>query len=150
TLPEGVDVTVMQDIWTLLGDQLDMVIENALSGLVLVALMLFLFLSARVGWWVMVGIPVSFLLALALFHLAFGQGISIVALIGFVMAIGIVVDDSIIVGEDAATLHAAGCSPLDAALGAARRMWIPVLCSSLTTLAAFIPLLLFGGPMGQI
>ncbi|HEX7038030.1 MAG TPA: efflux RND transporter permease subunit [Pseudomonadales bacterium] len=150
TLPEGVEVTVMQDIWTLLGDQLDMVIGNALSGLVLVALMLFLFLSARVGWWVMVGIPISFLLALALFHLVFGQGISIVALIGFVMAIGIVVDDSIIVGEDAATLRAAGCSPLDAARGAARRMWVPVLCSSLTTLAAFIPLLLFGGPMGQI
>ena len=105
TLPDGFEVKIVQDIWTLLGAQLEMVVENALSGLALVVVILLLFLSGRVGWWVMVGIPVSFLMALALFHLAFGQGISIIALIGFVMALGIVVDDAIVVGEDAATLH---------------------------------------------
>ncbi len=150
TLPEGVDVRLVQDIWTLLGAQLDMILENAASGLVLVIVMLLLFLNGRVGWWVMVGIPVSFLMALALFHMLFGHGISIIALIGFVMALGIVVDDAIVVGEDAATLHEAGASPLEAAMGGARRMWVPVATSSLTTLAAFIPLLMFGGPMGQI
>jgi len=150
TLPEGVEVSVMQDIWTLLGAQLDMILENAASGLLLVVLMLFAFLNGRVGWWVMVGIPVSFLMALALFHLVFGQGISIIALIGFVMALGIVVDDAIVVGEDATTLFQAGATAEEAAIGSARRMWVPVATSSLTTLAAFIPLLLFGGPMGQI
>ncbi len=150
TLPNGVDVTMTQDIWRLLGAQLDLVVNNAFSGLVLVAAMLLAFLSGRVSWWIMVGIPVSFLLALAAFHLVFGQGISLIALIGFVMALGIVVDDAIVVGEDAATLHDAGASPLDAAVGSAKRMWVPVVTSSMTTLAAFIPLLLFGGPMGQI
>ncbi len=149
-LPDGVTVGMSQDIWRLLGAQLDLVLNNAFSGLVLVAAMLFAFLSGRVGWWIMAGIPVSFLMALAGFHLVFGQGISIIALIGFVMALGIVVDDAIVVGEDAATLHQAGASPMEAAVGSARRMWVPVVTSSMTTLAAFIPLLLFGGPMGQI
>jgi Cu/Ag efflux pump CusA len=105
TLPEGVEVSVTQDIWSLLGAQLEMILKNAGAGLLLVGLILLLFLNGRVGWWVMVGIPVSFLLALALFHLVFGQGISIIALIGFVMALGIVVDDAIVVGEDATTLY---------------------------------------------
>jgi multidrug efflux pump subunit AcrB len=149
-LPEGMTVEVVQDIWSLLGAQLDMIMENGLSGLVLVVLTLLLFLNGRVGWWVMVGIPVSFLLGLALFHLVFGQGISIIALIGLVMALGIVVDDAIVVGEDATTLFEAGATPMEAAVGAAQRMWVPVMTSSLTTLAAFLPLLLIGGPMGQI
>ncbi|MEQ9005054.1 MAG: efflux RND transporter permease subunit [Pseudomonadales bacterium] len=149
-LPDGVQVEVVQDIWSLLGAQLGMILENGLSGLALVGVVLLLFLNGRVGWWEMVGIPVSFLLALALFHLAFGQGISIIALIGLVMALGIVVDDAIVVGEDATTLHQAGATPLEAATGAAQRMWVPVVTSSLTTLAAFLPLLLIGGPMGQI
>ncbi len=150
TLPEGVQIRLVQDIWTLLGAQLEMILENAASGLALVVVMLLLFLNGRVGWWVMVGIPVSFLMALALFHLVFGQGVSIIALIGFVMALGIVVDDAIVVGEDATTLFQSGASAADAALESARRMWVPVATSSLTTLAAFIPLLMFGGPMGQI
>ncbi len=149
-LPEGMSISVSQDIWTLLGAQLDMIVKNAATGLALVVVMLLAFLSGRVAWWVMLGIPVSFLMALALFHLGFGYGISIIALIGFVMALGIVVDDAIVVGEDAATLHQQGATPLEAALGSARRMWVPVATSSLTTLAAFIPLLLFGGPMGDV
>jgi len=150
TLPPGVTIEKVFDVWDLLGAQLDMIVKNGLSGLALVVLTLFMFLSGRVGWWVMVGIPVSFLMGLALFHLVFGHGISIIALIGFVMALGIIVDDAIVVGEDAVTLFAQGRSPLDAAVSGARRMWVPVVTSSLTTLAAFIPLLLIGGPMGDI
>jgi len=84
----------------------------------------------------MLGIPVSFMLGIALFHLGFGYGISIIALIGFIMAIGIVVDDAIVVGEDAVTHFEQGKSPMDAAVAGARRMWVPVLTSSLTTMAA--------------
>jgi len=149
-LPTGVTIERAIDIWSMLGAQLGMVLENALSGLALVALTLFLFLSGRVAWWVAVGIPVSFLLGLAVFHLVFGHGISIVALLGFIMAIGIVVDDAIVVGEDATTLFESGMPAMEAAIAGAQRMWIPVLTSSLTTMAAFIPLLLVGGPMGDI
>ncbi len=149
TLPPGVELTVLGDVWGLLGAQLQMIVKNGLSGLVLVVIILFLFLSGRVGWWVMVGIPVSFLLGLALFHLIFGYGISIIALIAFIMALGIVVDDAIVVGEDATTHFEQGKSPIDAAVSGAQRMWVPVMTSSLTTLAAFIPLVIIGGEMGD-
>jgi len=147
-LPAGVEINVLNDVWGLLGAQLNMIFKNGASGLVLVIGILFLFLNGRVGWWVMAGIPVSFLLGLAIFHLVFGYGISIIALIGFIMALGIVVDDAIVVGEDAVTQFEQGKSPRDAAIAGARRMWVPVVTSSLTTLAAFIPLLIMGGEMG--
>ena len=66
------------------------------------------------------------------------------------MALGIVVDDAIVVGEDAVTHFENGKSPLDAAIAGAERMWVPVMTSSMTTLAAFIPLLLVGGEMGDV
>ena len=148
-LPDGVTITVSQSVWDLLGAQLGMIVKNGLTGLLLVITILFVFLNGRVGWWVMVGIPVSFMLALAIFHLVFGYGISIIALIGLVMALGIVVDDAIVVGEDAVTHFESGKSPRDAAIAGARRMWVPVVTSSLTTLAAFLPLLIIGGEMGD-
>jgi len=149
-LPPGVEVAVVVDVWDLLGTQLQLIVGNGLSGLLLVVAILFLFLSGRVGWWVTVGIPVSFLLGLALFYGLFGHGISIIALLGFIMAIGIVVDDAIVVGEDVVTHFEAGMSPAQAAVAGASRMWVPVLTSSLTTMAAFIPLLLIGGVMGDM
>jgi multidrug efflux pump subunit AcrB len=148
TLPAGVSLTVYNDVWDLIGAQLGMIYRNALSGLLLVVAVLFLFLNGRVGFWVMLGIPVSFLLALAIFWGAFGYGISIIALIGFIMALGIVVDDAIVVGEDTVTHFENGASPEEAAVRGARRMWVPVATSSLTTLAAFIPLLIMGGTLG--
>lgn len=150
TLPKGVEIHVFNEAWVLLRDQLKLILKNGLSGLVLVVITLFAFLSGRVGWWVTVGIPVSFMLALAFYYGVFDGGINILALITFVMALGIVVDDAIVVGEDATTHYDEGKSPIDAAIGGAHRMLIPVMTSSLTTMAAFIPLLLVGGPMGDI
>ncbi len=149
-LPQGVAIELVVNVWQLIGAQLSMILFNGLTGLMLVVGVLYVFLSGRVAWWVTVGIPVSFLLGLALFHMAFGFGISIIALIGFIMALGIVVDDAIVVGEDVVTLHEAGYSPLDAAVTGAERMWVPVATSSLTTLAAFLPLLIIGGVMGDM
>ena len=149
-LPEGVVVEQHADIWHLLSSQINMIGKNAASGLALVIFTLLLFLNGRVGFWVMLGIPVSFLLGLALFYYGFGFGISIIGMIGFIMALGIVVDDAIVVGEDAMTHFENGASAEDAAVLGAQRMWVPVVTSSLTTLAAFIPVLLVGGAMGDI
>ncbi len=148
TLPSGVEIKEIANVWRLLGAQLNMIVSNGLSGLVLVIAVLFLFLNGRAGFWVTVGIPVSFLLGLAFFYALFGYGISIIALIGLIMALGIVVDDAIVVGEDIVTHHENGLTPAAAAVAGARRMWVPVLTSSLTTMAAFVPLLLMGGQMG--
>jgi multidrug efflux pump subunit AcrB len=149
-LPEGVSIETYQEVWKLLTEQLDVIFSNAWSGLVLVALTLFVFLNTRTAWWVMAGIPVSFLFATLLYYYWFDGSINILALITFIMALGIVVDDAIIVGEDAVTLFEQGLSAEDAASGAAKRMLMPVLTSSMTTLAAFVPLLIGGGEMGAI
>lgn len=150
TLPEGVEIVETANVWRLLGAQLNMISANALTGILLVIGVLFLFLRARPAFWVTVGIPVSFLLAMAIFYSGFGYGISIIALIGFIMALGIVVDDAIVVGEDIVTHYEQGKSPTEAAVAGAQRMWVPVLTSSLTTMAAFIPLLIIGGIMGEM
>ena len=149
-LPEGITIEVYQEVWKLLKEQLAVIFSNAWSGLVLVALTLFVFLNTRTAWWVMLGIPVSFLFATLLYFYWFDGSINILALITFIMALGIVVDDAIIVGEDAVALFEQGYSAEDAASGAAKRMFMPVVTSSLTTLAAFVPLLISGGEMGAV
>ena len=149
-LPRGVEIHKYQEVWLLLKEQLRVIFENGASGLILVLITLFLFLNGKVGWWVMVGIPVSFLFATLIFYGVFGGSINIVALITFIMALGIVVDDAIVVSEDAVTLFEQGMTPADAAANGAKRMLLPVLTSSLTTLAAFVPLILSGGEMGAV
>jgi multidrug efflux pump subunit AcrB len=148
-LPPGIEINVANNVWDLLGAQLRMIAVNGLSGLLLVLGVLFLFLGGRTAAWVALGIPVSFLLALALFHLGFGYGISIIALIGLVMALGIVVDDAIVVSEDVVAHREQGQTPRAAAIAGALRMRVPVTTSSLTTMAAFIPLMIMGGIMGD-
>ena len=149
-LPEGIEISKGWDAWLLIGAQVDLIVKNGLSGLLLVILTLFVFLNGRVGLWVMIGIPVSFALALALLWGVFGFGLAIVCLIGFIMALGIVVDDAIVVAEDSITHLERGESALQAAVGGARRMFVPVVASSLTTLAAFLPLVIMGGEMGAV
>lgn len=149
-LPDGVELHVYQEVWVLLEEQLSVIFKNAASGLLLVIATLFLFLNGRVGWWVMIGIPVSFLFAGLIYYTVFGGSINILALVTFIMALGIVVDDAIVVGEDAVNLHEQGLAPDAAATGAAKRMFAPVVTSSLTTLAAFVPLIVVGGEVGAI
>ncbi|MCB1646912.1 MAG: efflux RND transporter permease subunit [Pseudomonadales bacterium] len=149
TLPAGMELHVYQEVWVLLKQQLLVIFDNGLSGLLLVVVSLFLFLNGRVGTWVMIGIPVSFLFATLIYFALFDGSINILALITFVMALGIVVDDAIVVGEDAVTLFEQGYSPAEAAAGGAHRMFVPVMTSSLTTMAAFVPLLITGGDLGK-
>ncbi|HDZ08793.1 efflux RND transporter permease subunit [Pseudohongiella sp.] len=149
-LPDGISVDVYQEVWLLLKQQLEVIASNAWSGLVLVVLTLFVFLNTRTAFWVMAGIPVSFLFATLLYFYVFDGSINILALITFIMALGIVVDDAIVVGEDAVSLFEQGYSAEEAASGAAKRMFMPVFTSSLTTLAAFVPLLISGGEMGAV
>lgn len=144
TLSSGVEVLVYAEVWMFLKDQLNLILENGTSGLLLVIFILFVFLNGRAGFWVMIGIPVSFLFATLLYFWLFAGSINILALITFVMALGIVV------GEDAVTRFESGLTATEAAIAGARRMFVPVVTSSLTTMAAFVPLLLVGGEMGDI
>ena len=140
---DGIEVRIILEAWRFAKDQISLVFNNGLSGLALVILALFLFLNGRVAWWVTLGIPVSFLAALGAFYLL-GGTINFLSTVGLVMALGIVVDDAIVVGEHSLAQYQAGKSPVDAARLGAGHMLSPVMASSLTTLAAFIPLVVIG------
>jgi multidrug efflux pump subunit AcrB len=148
-LPRDIKITVYDESWLLIRDRINLLLKNGLSGLVLVVAILFLFLNARVAGWVTLGIPVSFMATLALVWLA-GGSINMISLFALIMALGIIVDDAIVVGEDALAHYQKGEASLEAAEGGARRMLAPVLSSSLTTIAAFIPLMMVSGIIGSI
>lgn len=149
TLPDGVQMHVYFETWKHLRDRIVTLMNNGISGLVLVIAALFFFLNARVAWWVTVGIPVSFMATLGVLYF-FGGTINMISLFGLILALGIIVDDAIVVGEDTLTHLQQGESPLRAAVGGAQRMFWPVIASSLTTIAAFLPLGMMGGAMGKI
>jgi len=149
-LPPGVGLVAFDESWSLLQERIMLLVKNGAGGLLLVLLVLFLFLRGRVAAWVALGIPVAFLAALALLY-AFGGSINMISLFAFIMTLGIIVDDAIVVGEEAlARYQARGEAAVASAVNAARRMWPPVLSSSLTTIAAFLPLMLVGGTIGNI
>ncbi|MFT5599005.1 MAG: multidrug efflux pump subunit AcrB, partial [Chitinophagales bacterium] len=149
TLSPSVKVQVFNERWELIKGRILLLVQNGAGGLALVLLILYAFLSTRVAFWVAVGIPVSFMATLAVLYLV-GGSINMISLFALIMALGIIVDDAIVVGEDAQAHYDNGEDPLKASEGGARRMLAPVLASSLTTIAAFLPLMLVGGRMGNI
>ncbi len=148
-LPQGVEMLIYTEDWKLLRGRINVLLKNGLSGLALVILILFLFLSARVAFWVTVGIPISFLATLFVLYLV-GGSINMLSLFALIMALGIIVDDAIVVGENALAQFQEGKSPVAAAEGGARKMFAPVMSSSITTIAAFMPLMLVSGIIGSI
>jgi len=149
TLPPELHLTAYDQSWQLIRDRINLLVTNGAGGLVLVLILLYLFLPGRVAFWVAAGIPAAFLAALAILWLI-GGSINMISLFALIMALGVIVDDAIVVGEDADAHFRAGEPALSASQGAARRMFWPVMASSLTTIAAFMPLLVVGGTIGQI
>ena len=140
TLPERVSFNLFLEAWAFIRDELRLIVGNGLGGLAFVIVALVVFLRVGPAFWVTMGIPVTFLASLLGFYYL-GGTINAVSLIGFIMALGIVVDDAIVVGEEALTQFDAGKSPAEAATAGAKRMFAPVVASSLTTLCAFTPLI---------
>ena len=149
TLPPNIELTVVHNSWRYVKERINLLLKNGLGGLILVIGILYLFLTARVAFWVTVGIPVSFMATLAILYLL-GESINVISLFGLIMTLGIIVDDAIVVGEDATTHFNQGESGLNAAVGGAQRMLPLVMASSLTTICAFFPLLLIDGRFGQL
>ncbi|HHJ34578.1 MAG TPA: efflux RND transporter permease subunit, partial [Gammaproteobacteria bacterium] len=148
-LTPAVKLIVFDEKYSLIQQRIDLLLKNGISGLVLVLAILYIFLNGRVAFWVAVGIPTSFLGALGVLYL-FGGSINMISLFGLIMTLGIIVDDAIVVGEDALTHYQSGENSLLAAEGGAVRMLAPVMSSSLTTVAAFLPLMMVTGIIGSI
>ncbi len=149
TLPPNIQLRVYDEMWQLISERINLLLINGGGGLLLEVGILLLFLNRRVALWVSIGIPVSFMAALAVLYLA-GGSINMISLFGLIMALGIIVDDAIVVGEDALSHFEKGEPPTQAVEGGAYRMLAPVMSSSLTTVAAFIPLMLVGGVIGNM
>jgi multidrug efflux pump subunit AcrB len=129
--------------------RLEFLLEDSFVGFVLVLLVLSAFLEFRLAFWVTMGIPTSFLGAFLLLPLL-GISINMMSLFAFLIALGIAVDDAIVVGENTYEYRERGLSFVDAAIAGARDVVVPVGFSILTNIVAFLPMLLVPGIMGKI
>ena len=146
-LPAGLRLEPLMDMTYYLNARLDMMLSNLVQGSILVALMLTLFLRFRLAVWVMVGLPVCFLGAMMLMPI-FGVSINILSLFAFIMVLGIVVDDAIVIGESAYTEIESKGGGIDNVVRGAKRVATPATFGVLTTIAVFAPFTLSSGPEG--
>lgn len=146
-LPQGISLEVLVDMTYYLNARLDMMLSNLMQGSVLVAFMLTLFLRFRLALWVMIGLPVCFLGAMMMMPL-FGVSINILSLFAFIMVLGIVVDDAIVIGESAYTEIESKGGGIDNVIRGAKRVATPATFGVLTTIAVFAPFTLSSGPEG--
>jgi multidrug efflux pump subunit AcrB len=147
-LPEEVKIMTWFDMSEIFNERLHLLMKNSYMGLILVLIVLSLFLEFRLAFWVSMGIPISFLGSLCFLSMT-NVSINMMSLFAFIMAIGIVVDDAIVIGENVYTHRLMGKSPIQAAIDGAHEVTGPVTFSILTTIAAFMPLLFVKGTMGK-
>ncbi|KTF18865.1 efflux RND transporter permease subunit [Pseudoalteromonas sp. 10-33] len=144
-LPPGVRIEPLMDMTYYLNARLDMMKLNLLQGAILVAIMLSLFLRFKLALWVMIGLPVCFLGAMMVMPL-FGISINIISLFAFIMVLGIVVDDAIVIGEAAYSEVEKSGGGVDNVVRGAKRVATPATFGVLTTIAVFAPFTLSSGP----
>ncbi len=149
SLPEGVGIEIWDNAADTLQGRLGLLVKNGLLGLVLVLLSLALFLEVRLAFWVAVGITVSFVGTLGVMAVL-GVSINLMSLFAFILAVGIVVDDAIMVGENIYAERERGSKGVVASIRGTRRITSPVIFAVLTTVVAFCPLFFVPSSMGRI
>ena len=147
-LPKGMELSYWGDVSFYLKGRLNMMMENMAIGAFLVFLMLTIFLRLHIAFWVMVGIPISFLGALALMALGpIPVSINIISLFAFILVLGVVVDDAIIIGESAYEEMCKKGHTTESVVAGVKRVVVPASFGVLTTIAAFAPILTVSGVM---
>ena len=148
SLPAGIEIGYSRDDTTILNSRIDLLLRNARLGIILVFICLSLFLDLRLAFWVMMGIPISFLGSFVLME-PFDASINMLSLFAFIVALGMVVDDAIIVGESIYSHRERGKPFVRAAIDGTLEVATPVVFSILTSIAAFTPLFFVEGMMGK-
>ncbi len=148
-LPEGISVSVFNDRSDYYKERLNLLLKNAFYGFFLVLILLGLFLQPRLAFWVTLGIPISFLGGLLMLP-SFDVSINVISLFAFILTLGIVVDDAIVIGENIYTLRRGGMNPIRASVEGARQLALPVVLAVITNVIAFSPLLFVEGVMGKV
>ncbi len=147
--PQGARLTVTKDGSSIVRDRLTLLTDNGMQGLALVFLVLWLFFGFRFSFWVAMGLPVSFMGAIFLM-MAMGFSINMLTMVGLLIAIGLLMDDAIIISENVATQRQLGKSPLDAAVDGARQVLPSIVASFTTTACIFGSLAFLKGDIGSI
>lgn len=147
-VPESVNIAVWFDTSEIYQSRINLLLKNACLGLTLVLIILGLFLEIRLALWVMLGIPISFFGAMLLMP-TMDVSINMISLFAFILALGILVDDAIVVGENIFEHRQRGKPYLEAATDGTVEVGIPVIFAVLTTMAAFLPLVFVTGMMGK-
>ncbi len=148
-LPQGIEVTIMRDRSDIYGQRVDLLLRNAGLGLILVLFSLGLFLEIRLAFWVMMGIPISFLGSLLIIPYT-GVSLNMISLFAYIIALGIVVDDAIVIGENIYRHRQEGMTFIQASIHGAKEVASPVTFSILTNVATFMPLYFVPGVMGKL
>ena len=148
-LPDGIELTIWQDEAETLRARIDILLGSAATGLALVLLLLTLPLEFRLAMWVAAGIPIAMLGTLGVFG-AVGITISTLSVVAFILVLGIVVDDAIVVGERVYAHEQQGKDQITAAVEGTSEVAVPVIFGVLTTIAAFTPLIFAPGNVGQM
>jgi multidrug efflux pump subunit AcrB len=148
-LPPGVGYAVLYDMAEVYRARAELLVRNGAIGLVLVLVLLGFFLETRLSFWVAMGIPISFLGTIMMLP-AYDVSINMVSMFAFLIALGIVVDDAIVVGENIYEYHQRGMPFIEAAVTGAREVAVPVTFSVLTNMVTFLPLMFIPGVMGKI
>ncbi len=130
-------------------DRLNVVSSDIAFGIILIAILVTLLINARISFVIIMGIPTSFVIAMICMNYL-GYSINIISLIGILLAIGIVVDDAIIVSENIQQHIENGMSPHEASISGAKEMFEPVLIASISIICAFLPMLMLSGQMGEM
>lgn len=148
TLPDGIQVKVFNNEAERVKRRLDIVISNAVSGLILVLVVLLIFLPGVLGVMTALTLPLTVLGTVALMP-QLGANFNIITMLALVIAIGMLVDNSVVISENYAQLRKEGLSINDAAIKAAHQFWLPITATGLTTVAAFLPMLVTKGVLGD-
>jgi len=148
-VPDGIHLTTWQDESEAINSRLDLLLRNGRTGFIFVIIILALFLRLRLSFWTSLGIPISFMGTFLLMP-ALDVSINQISTFAFIVVLGIVVDDAIVVGEHIYSQYEAGKSKLRAAIDGATEMAVPVTFAILTSLAAFTPILVVPGMIGKV
>ncbi|WP_111979959.1 efflux RND transporter permease subunit [Algibacillus agarilyticus] len=147
TLPQGIQIEPWVDFTYYLEGRLNMMLDNMLMGGILVFLILALTLRLKLAFWVMLGLPISFLGALLFLPMeSIGVSINVVSLFGFILVLGIVVDDAIVIGESVQEETDQKGQSISSVIKGAQRVAVPATFGVLTTVAAFVPMVMDDGP----
>ncbi len=147
-LPQGIEYAIWDDSSELFNDRLSMLLKNAAIGLLLVLAALTLFLDVRLAFWTAAGIGATFVGAMFVVE-QLGSSINMMSLFGFIVALGLVVDDAVVVGENIYAERERGRSGIGASIAGTQRVVVPVIFAVATTVVAFSPLLAVGGTIGK-